>query len=129
MHYKDILFIEACNLSIKTCITRLVAKRSCQLSQTMLFLLIIYPKVSSILQHKSSCFNLKTLNHTKKDVPPIRVFRCYLKVFAKMVTEIIILYRKVLQKDLLPTFCFIKIDFIMKQCGKNSFIESHRKSF
>ena len=35
-----------------------------------------------------------------------------------MVTQIIVLYRKVLQRDLLATFCFIKIDFIMKQCGK-----------
>ena len=33
-------------------------------------------------------------------MPPISVFRCYLKVFAKMVTEIIILYRKRLQRDL-----------------------------
>ena len=48
------------------------------------------------------------------------VFRCNLKVFAKMVTEIIILYRKVLQRDLLVTFWFIKIDFIMKQCGKTA---------
>ena len=48
-------------------------------------------------------------------MPPISVFRCYLIVFGKMVTEIIILYRKVLQRDLLATFCFIKIDFIMKQ--------------
>ena len=38
MHYKDILFIEAINVSIKTCITSLVAKRSCQLSHTMVFL-------------------------------------------------------------------------------------------
>ena len=30
----------------------------------------------------------------------------------------IILYYKVPQRDLLATFCFIKIDFIMKQCGK-----------
>ena len=51
-------------------------------------------------------------------MPPIIVFRCYLKVFGKMVTEIIILYHKVLQRDLLATFRFIKIDFIMKQCGK-----------
>ena len=35
MHYKDIPFIEAINVSIKTC---LVAKRSCQLSHTMVFL-------------------------------------------------------------------------------------------
>ena len=51
-------------------------------------------------------------------MPPISVFRCYLKVFKKMVTEIIILYRKVLQRELLATFCFNKIDFIMKQCEK-----------
>ena len=51
-------------------------------------------------------------------MPPISVFRCYLKVFAKMATEIIIPYRELLQRDLLATFCFIKIDFIMKQCGK-----------
>ena len=128
MHYKDILFREASNVSIKTCITSLVAKRSCQLSYTMVFLLIIYPKVSSILQHKSCCSYLRFKSH-QKDVPPISVFRCHLKVFAKMVTEIIILYRKVLQRDLLATYCFIKIDFIMKQCGKKSFIASYRKSF
>ena len=40
-------------------LTGLVAKRSCQLSHTMVFLLIIYPKVSSILQHKSCCSNLR----------------------------------------------------------------------
>ena len=51
-------------------------------------------------------------------MPPIRVFRCYLKVFVKIVTQIIILYHKVPQRDMLATFCFIKIDFIMKQCGK-----------
>jgi len=72
---------------------------------------------------------IQDLKSDQKDVPPISMFRCYLKVFAKMATEIIILYRKVLQRDLLATFCFIKIDFIMKQCGKNSFIASHRKSF
>ena len=38
VHYKDILFIEAIDVSIKTCITSLVAKRSCQLSHTMVFL-------------------------------------------------------------------------------------------
>ena len=38
MHYKDILFIEASNVSIKTCITSLVAESSCQLSHTMVFL-------------------------------------------------------------------------------------------
>ena len=43
-----------------------------------------------------------------------------------MVTKIIILYRKVLQRDQLATFCFIKIDFIMRQCGKNSFIASQK---
>ena len=37
-----------------------------------------------------------------------------------MVTEIIILYREVLQRDQLATFCFIKIHFIMKQCGKTA---------
>ena len=41
----------------------------------------------------------------------------------------IILYHKVPQRDLLATFSLIKIDFIMKQCGKNTFIASHRKSF
>ena len=51
-------------------------------------------------------------------MPPISVFRCYLKDFGKMVIKIIILYHKVLQRGLLATFCFIKIDFIMKQCGK-----------
>ena len=62
-------------------------------------------------------------------MPPISVFRCYLKVFAKMVTEIIILYRKVLPRDLLATFSFNKIHFIMKKCGKNTFIASHQKIF
>ena len=118
MHYKDILFIEASNVAIKTCITSLVAKRSCQLSYTMLFLLRNLSK--SIINTSAQKLRLtfKTLNHTKKHMPPKSVFRCYLKVFAKMVTEIIILYRKVLKRDLLATFCFIKIDFIMKQCGK-----------
>ena len=51
-------------------------------------------------------------------MPPVSVFRCYLKLFGKMVTQINLLYRKVLQRDLLATFCFIKIDFIMKQCEK-----------
>ena len=37
-----------------------------------------------------------------------------------MVTQIILLYRKVLQKDLLATFCFIKIDFIIKQYEKKT---------
>ena len=37
---------------------------------------------------------LKDLKSDQKEVPPISVFRCYLKVFGKMVTEIIILYRK-----------------------------------
>ena len=60
-------------------------------------------------------------------MPFISVFRCYIIVFGKIVTEIIILYRKVLQRDLSATFCFIKIDFIMKECGKNSFIASHRQ--
>ena len=54
-------------------------------------------------------------------MPPISVFRFYLTVFVKMVTEIIILYHKVPQRDLLATFCFNKIDFIMKQCGKITF--------
>ena len=50
---------------------------------------------------------------------PLEVFRCYLKVFEKMVTEIIIQYRKAfLGEDLLATFCFIKIDFIVNQFGK-----------
>ena len=35
---KGILFIEAINVSIKTCITSLVAKRSLQLSHTMVFI-------------------------------------------------------------------------------------------
>ena len=69
-----------------------------------------------------------TLNHTKK-MFLLCVSRCYLKVFAKMATEIIILHHKVLQRDLLATFGFIKIDFIIKQYGKNSFIASIRKSF
>ena len=38
MHKKDILFIEAINVLIKTWITSLVAKRSLQLSHTMVFL-------------------------------------------------------------------------------------------
>ena len=51
-------------------------------------------------------------------MPLISVLDCYIIVFGKMVTEMIILYRKVLQRDLLATFWFIKIEFIMKQCGK-----------
>ena len=35
---KGILFIEAINVSIKTCITSLVAKRSLKLSHTMVFI-------------------------------------------------------------------------------------------
>ena len=38
VHYKEILFKEAINVSITTCITSLVDKRSCQLSHTMVSL-------------------------------------------------------------------------------------------
>ena len=83
-----------------------------------------YQNRNLINQRTGKCSNSPgpALFHVPHDEPQFFYFsytEC--KVFGKLVTEIIILYRKVLQRDLLATFGFIKIDFIMKKC---SFVSS-----